>query len=249
MTSVFTDVNNFINYVEKIISDSMDPNIGLSLVTLREYVIDSTFAHGEPTPKIELFKDLTLKEIKKYNTLVEDCDKDHWLSSMCFSSSTRVYQFMRDKNIPVYNELVYNEDGDVQYYKLRDLPQRNFVTGSDGRTKTYCAFTNCNGRFNPTRGPERVSILPISQPKIHDDSDYILYFINKDFNLNRLRKLLIYLVKQEMKTYSDEFDNEKGYRDDYVRYNELLKHYCRELMHKCRKYLDKSRDKPTPLTI
>ena len=78
----------------------------------------------------------------------------------------------------------------------------------------------------------------ISIPHIHEDNDYILYFINNDFNLNRLRKLLIILMKERMNLYSHELDEGKQITNE-LEYNELLIEYCRKLIISCKNYLEK----------
>ena len=92
-------------------------------------------------------------------------------------------------------------------------------------------------------------LCPVSIPRIHPDEHYIEYFTVADESLNKLRKLLIALTKDEMQQYSLEMDK-NGDADVTLIHTRLLIDALRKLYKECQDYLSKRRNKDrVPLTL
>lgn len=215
---------------------------------LGEYVIDNIFEHKGNGTNTHSFDNLSLKEISEWNELV--------------AYGREVTGKHKDNNFLEYGQMLTS----MFAYK-HNLPVGFQTPRSryNGRCRTFYINNTEEHWYDYFRYPlmSKEQISPhinhlhecvdpgsvydyISIPHIHEDNDYILYFINNDFNLNRLRKLLIILMKERMKLYSNEIDDEKQIMNE-LEYNELLIEYCRKLITSCKNYLEKQSKNSTIL--
>lgn len=245
----FYAVNSINLYVNEVSKDK-DNYVKYDLKMLGEFVIDSVFEHEEETDAIHIFKHLSLEKIREYNDLVykmkEEGDETN---KKTFSATLDVFQFMKQNSIRIgffRQKSSYENVAELiselplswwieHYiqYGIQYVANRTFLT-SDEVDRVNKMDSDRRRAYTPSYH----HITPISLPRIHEHNDYILYFINNDFNLNRLRKLLIILMKEQMKLYSAEIDDGKSIESD-LENNSLLIEHCRTLITLCKDYLNK----------
>lgn len=256
MTADFSHVKSFKHYVETI-DESRDLKI------LSEYVLDEIFEHDGETEAIHIFKDLSLRKIREYNDLAIDVMCTMREEGKIFTTKLAVFQFMKQNSLPV--GVLIPDDGDyghtpasiadlpIKYYSYRDdkshhgmelVSTGEFITSDEFKTHEEYRPKEDDDEY-PIE-PHRIE--PIAIPRINDEFFYIDYFINHDSFLNRLRKLLITLMKEQMKLYSAEIDGGKQVANE-LEYNQLLIEYCRKLIHECELYLRNKESEPIPLTL
>ena len=258
----FTFVNQLSEYIDNI-SVSLDDDMKKDLNMLGDYIIDSVFDHEKgPTPSVEMFHDLPLNKIKKYNELVASVEnekrqiQEHKHEKKCFSQLLKLFQFMKDNNVPIGFALRIPYLSKKAIKTIDDLP---FSIECSMNLTFYCIeciYRNCyvpnvytSKEIDSVTPIPQLTIAPISLERLHAPDSYITHFTTNDYCLNRLRKLLIHLVKEEMELYSKEVDGEGVYQYE-LQSNKLLNKYCRNLLHECNEYLIKIKlDKPIPLKV
>lgn len=227
---------------------------------LGEYVIDNVFEHEGNGTNTHSFDKLSLKEIREWNELVaygreiknKLSEFGPMLSSMfAYRHNLPVGFTTRHDGYGYRCGLIYiNETKGgyhigspgnwdeywYDYFRHRMFPKEFMEKYGNKRDDIAC---------NNFRGVHTIHNF-ISIPRIHEDEEYILYFINNDFNLNRLRIILIMLMKERMKLYSHELDEGKQITNE-LEYNELLIEYCRKLIISCKNYLEKQMKNSTIL--
>lgn len=113
-------------------------------------------------------------------------------------------------------------------------------------------ITESNRYYDKLEDIPRAKLLPISIPRIHSEEDfYAKHFTDNDFNHNKLRKVIIELVKEQMSEisryidvfkdlpdceYEDEISN-KGYPFINIKTIKLLIEYAIKLYDECDSYL------------
>lgn len=113
-------------------------------------------------------------------------------------------------------------------------------------------ITDSNRYYDKLEDIPRAKLLPFSIPQIHSEEDfYVKYFTDNDFNHNKLRTVIIELVRghmNEISRYIDEFNDlpdcyyedevsDKGYPFNNIETIKLLIEYAIKLYEECDTYL------------
>ena len=264
----FVCIKDLYEYIEDM-KTRMNKELRDDLKILADYVLDNIFEHEEETMNTDAFRSLPLRKVGRYNqkyfAYKANDDFTNPTREVAFNHLLDLYNFISNdwctsSDVGILYYSPYNSGFKIS--PICDIPYTYYHTFENNINSTQCngivdVYSMNLAKFIPLDKYEghkdNISVeeisglpwqpfLPLSIPRIHPEEDfYLRYFVKSDPCLNRLRKLILALVREQVYRYSIEIDDDDSDKRDSVRPKlEMLKTligWCRNLHSECEVYL------------
>lgn len=265
----FACIKDLYDYVDDM-KTRMDEELHDDLKMLADYILDNIFEHEEETMDTDAFYSLPLRKVGRYNqkyfAYKNNDDFTNPTEEVTFNYLLDLYNFISHSDASTDVGILYCSPNNTGFKisSIDDIPHAYYHTFENNTSQTQCrGIVDVYGmnlaKFIPLdkyKGPkdnitkEEKSklpwqpLLPLSIPRIHPEGDfYIRYFVKSDPYLNRLRKLILALVREQVYQYSIEMDEDE-YEPLWPKLDMLktLISWCRNLHCDCKHYLEHHKD-------